>query len=1056
MKLISSFFILLLAVSNVWAGQSITNYELRITNELQLNHNDSPLYHNRITAVSRQGITVTGTVKDHTGDVLPGVNIVVDGSAHGVVSDVGGRYSIIVPDENAVLVFSSVGCVTQEIIVGDQTVIDVTMTEDSQQLDEVVVVGYGTQKRKELTGSVASVSKSVLEHPTVSLDAMLGGAVAGVNVTHTSGQPGASSSVRIRGGNSVTASNDPLYVIDGFIFYSDAAATKAGLNAIESSLNPLAAINPSDIESIEVLKDVSATAIYGSRGANGVILVTTKKGTRGVSNVSYQYTLGWDKPAKKLDLLNAQQWARMEKDFFYNKGKYTDEEIAQLGEGYDWQDAVLQTGVSQTHELSVSGGNDNLRYSVSGNYTDQNGIVLNSGFKRYNGRVNIDKNITDKLTVGVTATVGKSTQNSLTTFQEVDYGSSPYSGGIANSLTYALYIPPVVPIYENGDYNYHNPYEYGYLVYNGVTANPVSDLRNSTGQTINTTILGNFYARYNIIDGLVAKVSAGAYVSHITQNFFAPSYSAIGLATAGLGGIGNKRQEVKQMEYTLAYTKQINENHFIDALAGYTYQETHNKFVINMTSEFTNETLGVDNLGDGAKPFPPISNASNAKLNSWIGRVNYSLLGRYNVTATIRGDKSSHFAKNHRWGYFPSVGVSWNVNDESFFAGAKNVVPLLKLRLTYGTVGNQEIGEYEYAQMFKASQYNGGVVYRQTNLGNSDLKWETTTSSNAGVDVGLFNNRLSFVADVYHKKTDDLLVEIPIDPAYGVVGNRQLVNVGNVTNRGIEFAVNAVAVERKDLRWTISANIARNINKISDMGSQKPIVLGSNRDEILKVGESLGSFYGLQFNGIVQTGEDVSLLPTTPFGTAQPGDVKIADVGGQNGAPDGAISDLDRTVLGSIQPDFTYGLQTTLDYRGFDLFISFQGSQGNKVYNYLRRYLESPNDSYNASAALLDSWTVDNPSNIHPGLYNLSHNRQNGTMDSRYIEDASFLRLKNITLGYTVKPRFVPAQLRVFASVQNLLTLANYKGYDPEVARGIDLGTYPTARTFSVGARITF
>ncbi|KAA6299878.1 MAG: TonB-dependent receptor SusC, partial [Candidatus Ordinivivax streblomastigis] len=688
-------------------------------------------------SAQQNSLSIRGQVLDKkTNEPLIGANVSIANDKAGTVSDTEGKFVLSLKSFPVTISVSYLGYQTSRISVEENSrTVTVFLLEDASILNEVVIVGYGTQRRKELTGAISTVSKAQLEYnvsPTV--DGLLSGAVAGVAVTQSSGQPGAPASIRIRGGNSINAGNDPLYVIDGFIFYSDNSSTRVGLNNIESSLNPLAAINPSDIESIEILKDVSATAIYGSRGANGVIIVTTKKGIRGAGNVNYQYSIGWDKPAKKLDLLNASQWARMQKDFFFNKGKYTDEDIEQLGIGYDWQDAVLRTGATQTHELSLSGGNDNLRYLLSGNYTDQKGIILNSGFQRYNGRVNIDKNLTDKLTVGITATAGKSTQNSLTTFQEVNYSSSPYSAGITNSLTYALYIPPVVPIYVDGDYNYHNPYEYAYLVYNGLAANPVSDLNNSTGQTINTTLLGNFYARYNIIDGLTAKINAGTYISHVTQNLFAPSYTAIGLDVEGVGGIGNKQQQVSQTEYTLAYTKRINKAHFIDLLAGYTYQDTKTNYVINLTTHFTNEKLGVNNLADGAKPFPPVSGVSEAKLHSLLGRVNYTLLERYHLTATIRGDKSTHFAKNHRWGYFPSVGLSWNINEESFLKSVK-MLNNLKLRLTYGTVGNQEIGDYEYAQTFTASIYNGKIAYSQTNLGNKNLKWETTVQYNAGIDV---------------------------------------------------------------------------------------------------------------------------------------------------------------------------------------------------------------------------------------------------------------------------------------------------------------------------------
>jgi len=1014
-----------------------------------------------ISVRSQNGnIEIKGLVLDDKGKIpLQGVSVLSENESTGVATGSDGGFIITVKAIPTTLFIHFLGYRDAEITIGEYSEpITVFLTEDIDLLNEVVVIGYGTQKRKELTGAVTSVPKAILEHPAISLDALLGGAVAGVNVTHVSGQPGAGSSIRIRGGNSVTASNDPLYVIDGFIFYSDNSSTKAGLNGIESSLNPLAAINPADIESMEVLKDVSATAIYGSRGANGVIIVTTKKGARGGNNVSYQYLTGFDKSAKRLDLLDAKQWSRMQKDFFYNKPGYTNDEIEQLGKGYDWQGAVLRSTVSQTHELSITGGTDKLRYLVSGNYTDQNGIILNSGFKRFNTRLNLDRNITDRISVGINATAGKSTQNALTTFQDVNYNSAPYSAGISNSLAYALYMPPVVPIYSNGDYNYSNPFEYGYLRNGKITANPVSDLVNSDGETVNTTLLGNFFARYNIIDGLVAKINAGTNISHTTQKFFAPSYTAIGLEHTGVGGIGNKRQEVLQTEYTLAYTKQLNKNHFIDLLAGYTYQDTKVDYTTSLTTQFTNETLRADNLADGARPYKPISGAAEAKLYSWIGRLNYTLLGRYNLTTTIRGDKSSRFAKNHRWGYFPSIGLSWNINNEAFLKNAR-ALNNLKLRLTYGTVGNQEIGDYEYAQTYVAGSYGGETIYVQKNLGNENLKWETTVQYNAGIDAGLFDDRLSFVADVYYKKTSDLLLDIPVDPSLG--GGTQLYNIGNVTNQGVEFAVNVVAVENKNLRWNISANIARNINEITEMGERENIILGRNQDEIIRKGEALGSFYGLVFDGIVQKDDDVSLLPHTPYGKALPGDLKMADVSGPQGVPDKDIDSYDRTVLGSVQPDFTYGLNTTLDYRGFDLFVSFQGSQGNEVYNYLRRYLESPNDAYNGSAALLNSWTENNPSNLLPSLKNMAADRYYGYLDSRYIEDASFLRLRNVTLGYTINTPRITAintslKIRVFASAQNLLTITKYKGYDPEVSRGIDLGIYPTARTLALGARISF
>jgi TonB-linked SusC/RagA family outer membrane protein len=710
----------------------------------------------------------------------------------------------------------------------------------------------------------------------------------------------------------------------------------------------------------------------------------------------------------------------------------------------------LQTGLTQNHSLSISGGDDKSRYFVSGNYLTQEGIVLNSGFDRFVGRLNIDREIFSGLSAGVNLTVNKSIQNSLTTFEGVNYNSSPYSKGIANSLTYALYIPPVVPFYNSdGSYNYNNPFEYAYLREGSTTANPISDLKNSTAQTINTVLLSTVYAQYTPISGLTAKINIGTNIGHVTQNYFSPSYTAIGLEPDGIGGVGNKRQQILLAEFTLNWSKRFNENHAIDALAGYTYQDTKTNFVTTQSSRFTNEDLGVNNLQDGT-PYgdtPIFSGASEGELYSILGRINYSLKERYHLTVNFRSDYSTRFAQNHKWGIFPSVGLSWNINEEAFLKDIQ-AISNLKLRVSGGTVGNQEIGDYEYIQTLEATRYNGSTAYRVGNSGNENLKWETTPQYNTGIDAGFLANRISLTADAYYKKTSDLLLRIP--PKLGQE-NEQLVNVGNVVNRGVELAVNVVLAENERFHWSLSANISRNINEITEL-------YGENRDmeqgvEILRIGEALGSFYGLQFEGVVQKDEDVAKLPTTPaYTVTKPGDPKFKDVNG-----DKHIGQDDRIVLGSKQPDFNYGLSTALAYGRFDFFVLVQGAQGNEIYNQLRRYLETPNDAYNTSAALLDSWTDKNPSNTVPKITSVPISSD---LDSRYIEDASYLRLKTLTLGYTVKKipvlRKLSVKVRIFATAQNLFTLSAYKGYDPEVSKGVDLGIYPVARTFSAGVNMSF
>lgn len=756
--------------------------------------------------------TIKGTVMDRANQPIPGVTVYIESTSTGTVTDINGKFHFITDQSLPfTLTVSFLGYKTQEIDVYEANdPITITLSEDLNYLDEVVVIGYGTQKRKELTGAIATVSKAHLEYNAApSVDALLGGAIAGVNVVQSSGQPGSPAKIRIRGGNSINASNDPLYVIDGFLFFSDNTSTKVGIGGIEGESNPLNLLNPSDIESIEVLKDVSATAIYGSRGSNGVILITTKRGKKGRSSVNYHYSSGWSQSAKKLDLLNASQWARMQKDYFLNKPGYSDAQIEQLGEGYDWQNAVLQTGLIQNHSLTISGGDDSSQYFLSGNYLSQDGIILNSGFDRFVTRINYDREVFDNFKVGVNLTANKSIQNSLTTFEGVNYNSSPYSKGIANSLTYALYIPPVVPFYNNdGSYNYNNPFEYAYLRYIDKTANPISDLNNSTAETVNTVFLGNFFARYTPVEGLTAKINVASNISHTTQSYFSPSYTALGLEPKGIGGIGNKRKEILLSEFTLSYVKRLNDIHAFDALAGFTYQDTKTNFLTTMSAGFTNEDLGVDNLQDGT-PYgarPIFSGSTKGKLYSLLGRVNYSLLERYHLNANFRGDYSTRFAENYKWGIFPSVGLSWNINEEAFLEDFRKLSNL-KLRMSAGSVGNQEIGDYEYIQTLEAIRYNGEVAYRVNNSGNEDLKWETTTQFNMGIDAGILNNRVTLTTDLYYKKTSDLLLRVP--PKLGEE-NEQLVNVGNVSNKGIEFSINAVLVDNHRVNWFISGNIARN------------------------------------------------------------------------------------------------------------------------------------------------------------------------------------------------------------------------------------------------------
>ncbi len=1010
---------------------------------------------------------ITGHITDaRSGESLIGASVIVKSErlrvgerssgikGQGVVTDYNGNFSLQTKVEAPLtLRVEYVGYRTLDVDVYDfEEPVEIQLIDNANRLDEVVVVGYGVQQRKQLTGAVTTVNKDLLDQTVTSFDNLLGGAVSGVNVTESSGLPGATNNIRIRGGNSITGGNEPLYVIDGVLVYNSNDATSTGVSHATNDFNPLSAINPNDIESIEILKDVSATAIYGSRGANGVIIVTTKSGKKGRTNIEYQYSIGWQKVAKTLDLLNAQQWGELFLEVaspaLLESSGVTAAQVASWGTGSDWQDAALRSATTQNHQLSISGGDDKTRYLISGNFSDQDGILVNTGFKRYAGRLNFERDLYQFLTVGVNISASKSEQNGITDFNS--YQS--YVGGNSNAFEYVLRIPQAVPIYNaDGSYNYSNPYEIGDLRKGDVTPNALADLTNVTSQTKSNNLLASAFAKWSILPELVLKLQASTNIVNTTQNFFAPGVSSPGITVGGYGTVGNSRFDVYQYEATLNWNKEIGIHHF-DILGGYTSQVTNREYAVSTSENFANETLGYHSLQSGSLLVAPSTGASRSTLHSVLGRINYTLKGRYNFTATLRADGSSRFAKNHRWGYFPSLGVSWNVDEESFLKG-KKLINELKLRASVGTVGNQEIGDYRSLATYGTSSYYFGgsrnTGYVRNNLENPDLKWETTAAYNVGFDLSILKERLHFVFDAYYKKTSDLLLSIPVEQTTGF--SSQLKNIGNVANKGIEFAVNANIIQRKNFSWDLSANIAHNKNEVTNLGPLDYIISGST---IIKEGEPLGSFYGWQFDGIVQKGDNLSTVPSpSPKPSVEYGDAKFVD---QNN--DGQVTqESDRVILGSIQPDFTYGFSTTLRYKDWNLFAAFQGSQGNEIYNSLRQRLESPSTSYNGSTVLLDRWTDNNPSTSVPKAFSSSN--YTNYLDSRYVEDGSYLRLKTITLTYQLPIRLQKApqtRIKVFATATNLFTITSYKGYDPEVASGVDAGAYPTARTYTFGVNLNF
>ena len=999
---------------------------------------------------------ITGHITDvRTGEPLIGASVIVKSEKGlGVVTDVDGNFSLQTKVEAPLtLRVEYVGYRPLDVDVYDfEEPVEISLIDNASKLDEVVVVGYGAQKRLELTSSISSVGDELLKQQNTSVESALQGAVAGLNVTTTSGQPGAASIIRIRGGNSITGGNEPLYVIDGFIVYNDVASTKTGARGTDASLDPLAFLNPSDIESIEVLKDVSATAIYGTRGANGVIIITTKKGSHGKNNINYNATFGWSKIAKKLDFLDAWQWADIWNELYENGevGYRLDEPKAT----YDWQDAALRTAFSQEHQLSAVGGDEVSRYSISGSYKSQEGILLGTSLKRYAGRVNYERNVFKNLLVGVNAS------GALSTMKGQSDRSSMFA---ANSWMGAISHTPYTPIYnEDGSFNYE-PNPTSVDIYNGKVGNPISDMLNYQTSTENSRIIATGFAEWSILPVLKLKASLGGDLSNTRQSYYAPSYTSDGLANSGYAAVGQNKTHVWQTEYTATYSNTFKGGHSLTALVGYTAQRTDRSRIATSAYGFSNDDTGYDNLGAASTTNPSSSGHYISTLQSWLGRVNYSFNSRYNVSLTLRADGSSRFAKDHRWGWFPSLGASWNIDREKWLHLGKNV-DFVQLRASVGVVGNQEIGDYQFAANVEPRTVivnnQRATGYIITNKSNPDLKWETTTSYNIGLSTGFFQNRLTVTLDGYYKKTSDLLLNVPVEQVTGF--DTVLRNVGSVTNKGVELEVGGVLIDNKKWKWNVNANIAHNKNEVTSLGNAEYFIPshGYTNPLIVKVGEPLGSFYGYRFKGIIQADEDLSQLPAQTIQTVEPGNPKFEDING-----DHVINEQDRVVLGNIQPKFTYGFNTKVAYKNWDLFVSASGSYGNKIFNELACRLDRGNGYYyNPLAEVANRWTPTNPSNT----IQKASNATSIYTDDRFVENASYLKIRNIQLGYTLPVPSITkdTKLRLYVALQNFFTFTSYSGYDPEANRsgssetsalyqGIDNGTYPTAKTVLVGLNVT-
>jgi TonB-linked SusC/RagA family outer membrane protein len=1020
-----------------------------------------------LSAKAQENNTIIGQVVDSkTKAPIAGATIHIDGSTNTVTTDNKGNFQQTTYKKLPVTLFISfIGYQTQLVTVDSSNVsaVNVQLKDAPNQLSDVVVVGYGTQRRTDVTGSVSSVSKSILSRPTTSFDNLLQGSVAGVGVTQSSGQPGATSTIRIRGGNSISFGNDPLYVIDGFIVYNNNNAVNTGATT-GPSINALSTVNPSDIESIEILKDASATAIYGSQGANGVVIITTKRGRKGSNDISYSTYIGTQSVIKKLNLLNASQWGALVNDINVSDGKpktYSDSALTALGTGSDWQSGALRHAFEQNHELSISGGDEKSRYLISGNYLDQDGIILNSGFKRYNARINYERNFTDKLKVYTNAFGSQTQENS-------PFGGT-YGGTTASGAFSTIdFTAPAAPIKNaNGSYNTTNP-----LI---SPTNPIQDLTSTINQSNVTRILGNIAGEYKITKDLLLKITGGADLLNVRQNYYSPSYagspagSGTGYTTSGYAAVGSGTAITWLNENTLTYDHAFKEKHFLNVLVGYTTKVENDQSAVASSQKFTNDLTTYNNLAAGGTANLPTSTSHSQVINSFLGRVSYSFNHKYNVTLSERADGASQLGSNNKWGYFPSLGLSWNVDKENFFTHVDKTINSLKLRATVGQTGNSNIPPYSsLAVLTPTNYYFGNPSTLQTGLSpvqlpNPDLKWETTTQYDGGIDIGLFNNRINLTFDAYYKKTTDLLLNVPL-PLYSGYATK-LENVGSAENKGIEIGLNTVNIKTSQFTWTSTAVFAVNNNKVLSLqpgvNSYFPTApVGLVSPVIVQVGLPVGAFWGYSTGGLLTAQDLANHVPLLAGVSQQVGDQKYLPL--HKGET--AITTADKHYLGSAQPKFTASLSNTLSYKGFDLSFFFTASYGNKLFNQLQQNLERPTLTTNASATELNRYSATNPNGNVPKATDAPVTQ----VTDRYIEDASYIKLKNITLGYTFSHGIISKirikQLRLYVSAQNLLTITPYTGYDPEAnyydgdntKAGIDYGIYPTAKTFLAGLNITF
>ncbi|WP_223269218.1 MULTISPECIES: TonB-dependent receptor [unclassified Polaribacter] len=959
---------------------------------------------------------IKGKILDEYGAPLPGASISAKNSFTGTTSDINGEFNVTVSANTKILIISYIGYITQNINIEGKTEIEVQMKSDISALGEIVIIGYGTAQKELISDAISTVSsKQIKDLPVPSVDGLLQGQAAGVQVTQNSGTPGGEMSVRIRGLSSISGSNQPLYIIDG-IPVTTGNFAQIGYSGQGSSA--LSDINPADIESISILKDASATAIYGARGSNGIVLITTKRGKAQESVVSVNVNSGMQQAWNTLDMLNAREWMEYRNDLT-GTNAFSQQDMNTISVDTDWQNVIFRTAPITSYEVSARGGSEKTQFFISGNLLDQEGILIGTDYTRANGRINIDHEISNRLKIGASIGLTFSKTNRVE-------GDQTLQGPLPNGIS----TPAIFPVLnDDGSYNQNGPY-----------SNAVSIANEAINENFSYRTNSNVYADYKISEDLTFSSKWGVDFLNFREHAYESTRTEQGAKFNGLG-FETYSNVLNIVSNNLLKFKKRFKKHKIDVLVGYTFEKYQRRSSFIRGQDFADDDL--EYINSAATIVSASASASDAGIRSYLSRVNYNFDNKYIFTASGRFDTSTKFGENNRTGFFPAASVAWRVTEEEFMKNVKAVSDL-KFRVSYGLTGNDDISPFLFSELYGNSSYGGQPAIFPSNIPNPDLKWESTAQLNIGINLGLFDDRVTVTADYYNKQTNDLLLGRPLPNSSGFSSITQ--NVGKIENKGIELSISSQNIINNNFSWNTQFNISGNRNKVLELYNNQPIDdIGRGGNRIME-GQPIGIFYSY---------ESLGVDPST-------GDIVYADINF-----DGEITSDDRTIVGNPHPDFIGGLTNNFSYKNFDASIFLQGSYGNDVFHGSRLFLESLQGGDNQIAAVTRRWRQPGDiTDIPRATTDPVASVQNKRVSSRFIEDGSYLRIKNVTIGYTLdgtkfkKERF--ASLRMYVSMQNLFTFTNYTGLDPEVnyrgdsnsVIGTDFFTYPQARTFTLGVNL--